>query len=56
MDIVGNIQELSELFSRPGGINLINGIDGLTRGQMVSRRSDAADPGNDSGKFFHRPS
>jgi hypothetical protein len=56
VDIMGGIEKLSKLFRYPRRICLVNGIYGLTRGQMVCRRSDAADSGNDSGKYFHRSS
>jgi hypothetical protein len=56
VDIMGGIEKLSKLFRCPRRICLVNGIYGLTRGQMVCRGSDAADSGNDSGKFLHRPS
>jgi hypothetical protein len=56
VDIMGGIEKLSKLPRCPRRICLVNGIYGLTRGQMVRRRSDAADSGNDSGKFLHRPS
>jgi hypothetical protein len=56
VDIMGGIEKLPKLFGRPRRINLINSIYGLTRGQMVCRRSDAADPRDDPGKDFHRSS
>jgi hypothetical protein len=56
VDIMGRIEKLSKLLSCPRRISLVNSIYGLTRGQMVCRRSDAADSGNDPGKFLHRPS
>jgi len=56
MDIMSGIEKLSKLLCCPRRIGLVNGIYGLTRGQMVCRRSDAADSGNDPGKLLHRPS
>jgi hypothetical protein len=56
VDIMGGIEKLSKLFRCPRRICLVNGIYGLTRGQMVCRGSDAADPGDDSWKFLHRSS
>jgi hypothetical protein len=56
MDIMGGIEKLPKLFCRPRRISLVNSVYGLTRGQMVCRRSDAADPGNDPGKNFYRSS
>jgi hypothetical protein len=53
MHIMGGIEKFPELFSRPRRISLVNGIYGLTRGQVVCRRSDAADPGNDPGDFLN---
>jgi hypothetical protein len=53
MNIMSGIEKFPKLFSRSRRISLVNGIYGLTRGQMVCRRSDAADPGNDPGKYFH---
>jgi hypothetical protein len=53
MDIMGRIKKLPKLFGRPRRISLINGIYGLTRGQMVCPRSDATDPRDDPGKDFH---
>jgi hypothetical protein len=56
VDIMGRIEKLPKFLGRPRRIGLINGIYGLTRGQMVCRRSDAADPRDDSRKFLYRPS
>ncbi len=56
VDIMGRIEKLPELLRCTRRICLVNGVYGLTRGQMVCRRSDAADSGNDSRKFFHRSS
>jgi hypothetical protein len=56
MDIMGRIEKLPKLFGHPRRVSLINGIYGLTRGQMVCPRSDAADPRDDPGKDFHRSS
>jgi hypothetical protein len=56
MDIMGGIEKLSKLLGSPRRISLVNSINGLTRGQMVCRGSDAADPRDDSGKHFHRSS
>jgi hypothetical protein len=50
---MGGIEKLSKLLCCPRRISLVNGINGLTRGQMVCRGSDAADSGNDPGKFLH---
>ena len=35
---------------------MVDCICGLTRGQMVRSRSDAADSGDDTGQFFYRSS
>jgi hypothetical protein len=56
VDIMGRIEKLPKLLSCSWRICLVNGIYGLTRGQMVCRGSDAADSRDDPGKFFHRPS
>jgi hypothetical protein len=56
VDVMSGIEKLSKLFRCPRWICLVNGIYGLTRGQMVRRGSDAADPGDDSWKFLHRSS
>jgi hypothetical protein len=56
MDIMGGIEKLPKLLGRPRWISLVNGIYGLTRGQMVCRRSDATDPRDDPGKYLHRSS
>jgi hypothetical protein len=53
VDIMGGIEKLSKLFRCPRRICLVNGIYGLTRGHVMSSGSDAADPGNDPGKFLH---
>jgi hypothetical protein len=56
MDIMGGIEKLPKFFCCPRRIYLVNSVYGLTRGQMMSRRSDPADPWNDPGKFLYRPS
>ena len=53
VDIMGRIEKLPELLCCSRRICLVNDVYGLTRGQMVCRRSDAADSGNDSRKFLH---
>jgi len=53
VDIMSRIEKLSKLFRCPRRICLVNSIYGLTRGQMVRRGSDAADPWDDSWKFLH---
>jgi hypothetical protein len=53
MDVMGGIEKFPKLLSRPRRISLVSGIYGLTRGQVMSSGSDAADPGNDPGKYFH---
>ena len=54
MDIVGGIEEFPELLRRSWRIRPVNSVYGLTRGQMVRRGSDAADAGDDPGKFLYR--
>ena len=56
MNKMGAVKEFPELFRHPRRIDGINGIHGLTRGQVMGSGSDAADPGNDPGKFLHGPS
>jgi hypothetical protein len=56
MDIMSGIEKLPELLGSPWRIGLVNSVNGLTRGQMVCRRSDATDSGNDSGKLLYRSS
>jgi hypothetical protein len=53
MDVMGGIEKFPKLLSCPRRISLVNGIYGLTRGHVMSSGSDAADPGNDPGKFLH---
>ena len=53
MNKMGGIEKFPKLFSRPRRISLVNAIYGLTRGQVMCRRSDAADPGNDPWKLLH---
>jgi len=53
VDIMGRIEKLSKLLCRSWRISLVYSINGLTRGQMVRRGSDAADSWDDPGKFLH---
>jgi hypothetical protein len=52
MNKMGRIEKLPKLFRCPRRICLVNGVYGLTRGQMVCRGSDPADSGNDPRKFL----
>ena len=56
MDIVGRIKKFPKLLSDPWRISLVNSVNGLTRGHVMGSGSDAADSGNDPGKFLHRSS
>ena len=56
VDIMGRVEKLTKLLCRPWRISLVNSVNGLTRGQMMSGGSDAADSGNDPGKFLDRSS
>jgi hypothetical protein len=56
MDKMGRIEKLPKLFCRPWRVGLVNSVNGLTRGQVMCRGSDAADPRDDPGKFLHRSS
>ena len=56
MNVMGRVEKLPEFFCCLRGINLVNGVNGLTRGQVMGRRSNPTDPWNDPGKFLHRSS
>ena len=56
VDIMGRIKKLPKLLRCARRICLVNGVYGLTRGQMVCCRSDAADSWDDSRKLLHRSS
>jgi hypothetical protein len=53
MNKMGRIEKLPKLFCRPWRIGLVNSINGLTRGHVMSSGSDAADSSNDSRKLLH---
>lgn len=56
VDIMSRIKKLPKLLRCTRRICLVNGVYGLTRGQMVCRRSDPTDSRDNSRKFFHRSS
>ena len=56
MDIMGSVEKLPKLFGCPWRIDLVNGVNGLTRGQVMGGRSDAADSGDNPRDLFYRSS
>jgi hypothetical protein len=53
VDKSGRVIEFPQFFRRRGRVDLVYGIYGLTRGQMMDSRSNAADARHHARDFFH---
>src|SRR4030042_4596829 len=52
---MGAVEQLPQLFGSRWWVYLVDGIGGLTRGHVMSARSNTADTRHDTRQLFHRP-